>query len=83
MVVGGLASNGNISLKNNADVCGPITPGVGKTYSAGNNTTVCSGYPTTPATTPFVFQPVDQGNTRTTNDNIRITRALTGSSTTP
>ena len=82
-VVGGLASNGNISLKNNADVCGPITPGVGKTYSAGNNTTVCSGYPTTPATTPFVFQPVDQGNTRTTNDNIRITRALTGSSTTP
>ena len=82
-VSGGLASNGNITLKNNADVCGPITAGVGKKYSAGNNTTVCFGYSTAPATTPFVFQPVDQGNTRTVNDNVRITRALAGSSTTP
>jgi hypothetical protein len=82
-VTGGLASNGNISLKNNSNVCGPITPGVGKTYTAGNNTTVCSGYSTAPATAPFVFQPVDQGNTRTVNDNIRITRAIAGSSTTP
>ena len=82
-VTGGLASNGNITLKNNANVCGPITAGVGKTYSYGNNTTVCPGYSTAPATTPFVFQPVDQGTTRTTNDNIRITRAISGSSTTP
>jgi Tfp pilus assembly protein PilX len=82
-VTGGLASNGNITLKNNADVCGPITAGVGKTYSYGNNTTVCPGYSTAPATTPFVFQPVDQGTSRTVNDNIRITRAITGSSTTP
>lgn len=79
-VTGGLASNGNITLKNNSNVCGNITAGPGKTYSHGPNTTVCSGYSTANATQKFAIQPVDLGNTATTNDNDRITKAVTNSS---
>jgi hypothetical protein len=79
-VTGGLASNGNITLKNNSNVCGNITAGPGKTYSHGQNTTVCSGYSTTNATQPFAIQPVDL-SAATPNDNSRITNAITGSGT--
>jgi hypothetical protein len=79
-VTGGLASNGNITLKNNSSVCGPITAGPGKTYSHGQNTTVCTGYSTANATQPFAIQPVDLGNA-TPNDNQRITNAISNSGT--
>jgi hypothetical protein len=77
-VTGGLASNGNITLKNNSNVCGPITAGPGKTYSHGQNTTVCSGSSTANATQPFAIQPVDT-SLATPNDNNRITNAISNS----
>ncbi len=77
-VTGGLGSNGNITLKNNADLCGNVTPGPGKTYSHGPNTTVCSGSSTANAAQPFAIQPVDLGNA-TPNDNQRITNAIANS----
>ena len=77
-ITGGLASNGNITLKNNSNVCGNITAGPGKTYSHGQNTTVCGGYSTTNATQPFAIQPVDL-SAATPNDNVRITNAISGS----
>jgi hypothetical protein len=77
-VTGGLASNGNITLKNNSNVCGNITAGPGKTYTHGQNTTVCSGYSTANATQKFAIQPVDLSNA-TPNDNQRITNAIANS----
>jgi hypothetical protein len=78
---GGVGSNGSISVKNNGDVCGNVTPGPGKTFSPGNNFTQCAGYNTTPATQPFPFQPVDMSGANATNDNARITNAKAGSGT--
>jgi type II secretory pathway pseudopilin PulG len=77
VIDGGVASNGDITVRNNAEVCGPATPGPGRTVSLGHGATVCGS--TDPASQPFVFQPVDQGNARTVNDNVRITRAKSGS----
>jgi len=79
-VTGGLASNGNITLKNNANVCGNITAGPGKTYTKGQNSTVCTGYSTANATQPFAIQPVDL-SLATPNDNQRITNAINNSGT--
>jgi hypothetical protein len=71
-VNGGLGTNGNIVLKNFAQVCGDATPGPGKSLNIQNNAHVCSGYSVTPVQTPFNLQPVDQGNAATVNDNARI-----------
>jgi hypothetical protein len=71
-VTGGLGSNGNITLKNSAQVCGNATPGPGKAVIIQNSASVCNGYSTSPATTSFNLQPVDQGNAPTVNDNARI-----------
>jgi Tfp pilus assembly protein PilX len=71
-VAGGLGTNGNITLKNFADVCGDATPGPGQTLTVQNNAHVCGGYSIAPAETPFNLQPVDQGNAPTVNDNLRI-----------
>jgi hypothetical protein len=71
-VTGGLGSNGNVYLKNFAEVCGPATPGSGKAVIVQNNAHICNGYSTQPATTNFNLQPVDQGNAATVNDNDRI-----------
>jgi hypothetical protein len=71
-VTGGLGTNGNVVLKNFAEVCGDATPGPGKSLSIQNNAHVCGGYSITPAGTPFNLQPVDQGNAATVNDNLRI-----------
>jgi Tfp pilus assembly protein PilX len=79
-VTGGLASNGNITLKNNSNVCGNITAGPGKTYTHGQNTTVCSGSSTVNATQPIALQPVDLSGA-TPNDNQRIANAIAGSGT--
>lgn len=71
-ISGGLGTNGNVVLKNFAQVCGDATPGPGKSVSIQNNANVCGGYSTQPAETPFNLQPVDQGNAPTVNDNARI-----------
>ena len=75
---GGLGSNGNITLRNSARVCGPATPGPGKTLSLFNSANVCGGFSTTPAQQDFQLQPVDQGDSTTVNDNARISAAITG-----
>jgi hypothetical protein len=69
---GGLGTNGNITLKNFAEVCGDATPGPGKSLNVQNNAHVCGGYSISPAETSFNLQPVDQGNAPTVNDNFRI-----------
>jgi hypothetical protein len=71
-IAGGLGSNGNVQLKNSAHVCGDTTPGPGKALTIQNSAGVCAGYSTSPTTTSFNLQPVDQGNAPTVNDNARI-----------
>ncbi len=71
-VLGGVGSNGNITLRNSSSVCGAATPGVGKTLSLNNSASVCTGYTTSPATVPFALPPVDQQDAPTVNDNARI-----------
>ncbi len=82
-VAGGLGTNGNILLKNSAQVCGDTTPGPGKSLSVQNNASVCGGYSVTPTGTPFNLQPVDQGNAPTVNDNFRIGNPPSGVSPDP
>ena len=77
-VVGGLASNGNVGLRNSAEICGPVTPGPGKTLSLYNSANVCGGYSTTPAQQDFQLQPVDLENSTAVNDDARITNAISG-----
>jgi hypothetical protein len=72
IVNGGVGSNGDITLTNTAEVCGPATPGPDSTLYLKNSATVCAGYSTAPASTRFVLAPVDQRNTTTVNDNGRI-----------
>ncbi len=71
-ITGGLGTNGNILLKNFAQVCGDTTPGPGKALTIQNNAQVCPGYSVSPVATAFNLQPVDQGNAPTVNDNARI-----------
>jgi hypothetical protein len=72
VVNGHLGSNGTINLKNNANVCGNITAGPGKT-TVGNNLTQCAGYNRNPMTEPFDLQPVDLSGAKASNDNVRLT----------
>jgi Tfp pilus assembly protein PilX len=69
---GGVASNGSITFKNNTDVCGNVTPGVGQSLNLGQNFTQCSGFNTNNATQPFPFQPVDMSGPNSANDNGRL-----------
>ena len=71
-VDGGVGSNGNVYLRNTAQVCGKVTPGPGKAVEVRNSAVICSGSDTTAATESFNLQPVDQGNAPTDNDNFRI-----------
>ncbi len=71
-ITGGVGSNGNIYLRNSAQVCGKVTPGPGKAVEVRNSAGICAGSTTTPATESFNLQPVDQGNAPTENDNFRI-----------
>ena len=80
-VVGGLASNGNVTLRNSAEVCGPVTPGPGKTLTFHNSAGVCGGFSTTQAQQDFQLQPVDLEGSSTTNDDARITAAISGTGT--
>jgi hypothetical protein len=87
------ATGGDITLSGNAKQCGVASVGVGhhltlnnsaaywQTYSNG----VCSGQldPASALQQNLTLPPVNQGDAATNNDNVRITRAVTGSSTTP
>jgi hypothetical protein len=75
--VGGLGSNGDITIKNNATICGPVTPGPGQHFNQGNNNSFCGHVPA-PAPQPFSFQPVDLSSVSVTNDNVRITNMKNG-----
>jgi Tfp pilus assembly protein PilX len=77
-IVGGLASNGNVALRNTAQICGPVTPGPGKTLSVHNTAAVCGGFSTAPAQEYFQLQPVDLEGSTATNDDARITNAISG-----
>jgi type II secretory pathway pseudopilin PulG len=77
-IAGGLASNGNVALRNSAQVCGPVTPGPGKTMTVYNSAGVCGGFSTGPAQENFQLQPVDLEGSTATNDDARITGAVTG-----
>jgi Tfp pilus assembly protein PilX len=79
-IAGHLGSNGTITVKNNLDACGNVTPGPGKTAKIGNNMTQCPGYTVTPAAEPLDLQPVDISKA-TPNDNVRLTNMKAGSGT--
>ena len=77
-ITGNLGSNGDISLSNQATLCGNATPGPGGQLTTANQGHLCTGYSTQPATQPFTLDPVDQGQAPTQNANSRITSALAG-----
>jgi Tfp pilus assembly protein PilX len=77
-ISGHLGSNGTITIKNNLDVCGNVTPGPGKTASIGQNLTQCPGYNMNAAAEPFDLQPIDISRA-TPNDNARLTNMKAGS----
>ena len=71
-VLGGVGSNGDITLRNYSYVCGNVTPGPGKSVQVRNSASVCPSGSTTAAEQSFNLQPVDQGDAPTNNDNARI-----------
>jgi type II secretory pathway pseudopilin PulG len=77
-VVGGLASNGHVTLRNSAEICGPATPGPGKALTLNNSAGVCDGFSTAPAQQDFQLQPVDLEGSTATNDDARISAAVSG-----
>jgi hypothetical protein len=77
-VQGGVGSNGDITIKNNATICGPVTPGPGQHFNEGNNNEFC-GHTPAPAAQPFTFQPVDLSSVSVTNDNVRLTNMMNAS----
>jgi Tfp pilus assembly protein PilX len=81
---GGVGSNDDIIFKNNTSVCGPVTWGPGGSYTVGSGFSQCAGAPPpAQAPQPFPLQPVDMTGPNASNHNVYITRAVTGSSTTP
>jgi type II secretory pathway pseudopilin PulG len=69
---GGVASNGDIYVANNAALCGNVAPGPGGQLITQNGGGLCPGFSSQAASDPLVLEPVDQGNAPTTNDNSRI-----------
>jgi Tfp pilus assembly protein PilX len=81
---GGVGSNGDIIFKNNTSVCGAVTWGPGGSFTTGNNFSECVGAPAPAvASQPFPLQPVDMTAPNASNQNVYITRAVTGDPTTP
>jgi hypothetical protein len=71
-IEGNAGSNGDIALVNFAQICGNATPGPGNEFTAANSAGLCPGFVATPASEPFVLNPIDQGSIATVNDNSRI-----------
>ena len=68
-VLGGVGSNGNITLRNSASVCGAATPGVGKTLTLNNSATRVQRLPDEPgdgAVQPAAGRPAGRADRRTT-----------------
>jgi len=80
----GVGTNGNVSLTNNASICGDIRRGVGKKITMTNNSSQCSGYVQTEGneTLPPVssFMP---SNISTENSNYRLVKCTSESPKTP
>lgn len=76
----GVGTNGNVSLTNNATICGNIRHGVGKKATFTNNSDQCSGYGITEGnqSLPEVssFMPTDMA---TNNSNYRLVKCTTTS----
>ncbi len=69
---GDVRGNRDIVLTGNSSICpGGATPGPAYEVVIGPEANVCG--PTTPASTAFALNPVDQGDAPTNNDNDRIT----------
>lgn len=71
-VEGNVLSNGNITLDNNATLCGTPYYGPGKDFIQNNNATLCAGNTATEAPDKLVLSPLEAGNLATQNDNGRI-----------
>ena len=70
---GSVASNGNVNLFNNVEICGNATAGPGKHVSFANNAVALPRLSrTSVAPSTFSLPVVDQGNATTVNDNNRI-----------
>jgi Tfp pilus assembly protein PilX len=80
---GHVLSNGTITIKNNASVCGDIKAGPGKTPKIGNNFTQCAGYARGSLTEPLDLQPVDLSASKASNDNARLTNMKASPQGTP
>jgi hypothetical protein len=70
-------TNGDIELKNSAQICGNATPGPGKTVSTERADNVCPGFSTAPAATPlppetFHDYGAEHDAAWNTNDNSRL-----------
>jgi hypothetical protein len=67
-------TNGDIQMKNHAEVCGNVTPGPGGSLTREPHTVICPGKSTAPATVPLTFPDydVEHAAARTTNDNARL-----------
>jgi Tfp pilus assembly protein PilX len=74
-IQGNLGTNGNVTLRNEAEVCGNITYGIGKKFERFNTAHQCPGFTAKEATQPFVLSPVGvpesgiDGNDRINNSN--------------
>lgn len=70
---GHIGSNGTVTIKNNASVCGDVMAGPGKVPpKIGNNFTQCAGYARGNLTEQFDLQPVDLSGPKAANDNARL-----------
>ncbi len=69
----GVGTNGNITIGNNANICGNVRYGVGKKPNWGNNSTQCQGYGVTEGnvTLPPVSS-IMPTNLATVNSNYRL-----------
>ena len=67
------------TLRNWAEICGPVTPGPGKTLTLYNSASVCGNFSTAPAQQDFQLQPVDlEGQHRRSTTTRRISAAVSG-----
>ena len=70
---GHIGSNGTVTIKNNASVCGDVMAGPGKALpKIGNNFVQCSGYKIGNLSEEFDLQPVDLSGPKAANNNDRL-----------
>ena len=73
VVSGHIGSNGTVTIKNNASVCGDVMAGPGKPPpNIGANFVQCAGYTRGNLSEQFDLQPVDLDDPTASNDNGRL-----------